>query len=100
MKTTLTPQDKYALVVLDWVASKKLQLMQSHPEVDQHQLEAQNVIGKMRAEIVGCGCKRPSSCGSCRSIVEDEVYWSEKIDDILDEAISEDRINARQQDNE
>lgn len=74
--------------------------MQSHPEVDQHQLEAQNVIGKMRAEIVGCGCIRPSSCGSCRSIVEDEVYWSEKIDDILDEAISEDRINTRQQNNE
>jgi len=95
MKTTLSPQDQLALTLLNWVGAKTLNLMQTHPESNETQLKLQETLGQMRADIIQCGCKRPSSCGSCRSAVEDEVYWSEKIDDILDEAIDEDRAEQR-----
>ncbi len=86
MKQILSIQDQLALMQLDRMAVQVLGLIDSHKHIEQPQLDLQAAIGQMRSAIIECGCKRPSSCGSCRSKVEDEVYWSEKIDDILDEA--------------
>lgn len=89
MKTNLSPADIIALTMLDIVSMRIIDLMRTHPEVNHYQLETQEQLGRIKAGIVDCGCQRPSSCGSCRTKVEDEVYWSEKIDDLLDEAKNE-----------
>ncbi len=89
MKTTLSDIDKLALTVLDIASMRVLNLMQTHPETNKFQIEIQEQFGKMRAAIIDCGCIRPSSCGSCRSTVEDQIYWSEKMDDLIEEARNE-----------
>lgn len=98
MKQILSIQDQLALMKLDQAAVSLLHLVESHPHVEQPQLDIQSTIGQVRAAIIECGCKRPSSCGSCRSKVEDEVYWSEKIDDLLDEAKREAQDEREQRD--
>jgi hypothetical protein len=55
------------------------------------QLAMHELLGNFKATAVGCGCIRPHSCGLCRTIVEDEVYWQQKCEDLLDEARQEDR---------
>lgn len=98
MKQILSIQDQLALIKLDLAAVTLLRIIESHPHIEQPHLDMQSAIGQMRAEVIECGCKRPSSCGSCRSKVEDEVYWSEKIDDILDEAKREAQDEREQRD--
>ena len=53
---------------------------------DKYQIEMHELLGNFKSTAVGCGCIRPSSCGSCRTIVEDEIHWQEKMEDLLDEA--------------
>jgi len=60
------------------------------------QLAMHELLGNFKSTAVGCGCIRPISCGSCRTIVEDEVYWQEKMDELLDEARQEDKDNQQE----
>lgn len=46
---------------------------------------ALNFIGNSKAFISGCNCRRPSSCGTCRTTQEDASYWIEKKSELQDE---------------
>lgn len=85
----LTIADRINIIRLDQMSLDVLAMMQSNPEANEYQIPLHELLGNFKASIVACGCIRPISCGTCRTRVEDEVYWSEKIDDLLDEARQE-----------
>lgn len=78
---------------IDQASVNILSLMRTAPNANKYQIELHTLLGNFKSTVVGCGCVRPTSCGLCRTKVEDEIYWSEKMDDLLDEARREDQDN-------
>lgn len=76
--------------------SRSFLMLMDNSRFDHLQIGIQQMLGDFKAINVECGCTRPQSCGSCRTTVEDEIYWGEKMDDLLQEAINEDRDNQSQ----
>lgn len=94
----LTLTDRINIIKLDKMSLDILSMMPSVPQANIYQIELHELLGNFKATIIGCKCIRPSSCGSCRTRVEDEVYWSEKLDDLLDEARQEAQDEREQND--
>lgn len=85
----LTVTDRLNIIRIDQASVNLLGLMRTNPDANQYQLDLHALLGNFKSSVVGCGCIRPTSCGFCRTKVEDEVHWSEKMDDLLDEAREE-----------
>lgn len=77
------------IALIDRTSRDFVLLMGDTSLFDKHQVEMHALLGNFKATAVGCGCIRPSSCGSCRTMVEDEIHWQEKMEDLLDEARDE-----------
>jgi hypothetical protein len=84
---------KRTINLIDRTSRDFVMLMGETDLFDSLQLAMHELLGNFKATAVGCGCIRPISCGSCRTIVEDEVYWQQKCEDLLDEARQEDTDN-------
>jgi predicted Rdx family selenoprotein len=74
------------IALIDRTSRDFVLLMGDTDIFNRHQIEMHALLGNFKATAIGCGCIRPSSCGSCRTIVEDEIHWQEKMEDLLDEA--------------
>lgn len=74
------------IALIDRTSRDFVLLMGATDIFNKHQIEMHALLGNFKATAVGCGCIRPSSCGSCRTIVEDEIHWQEKMEDLLEEA--------------
>lgn len=94
----LTLTDQLNIIRIDQASVNLLGLMRTNPEANRYQLNLHALLGNFKSSVVGCGCIRPASCGWCRTKVEDEVHWSEKIDDLLDEARREAQDEREQRD--
>lgn len=76
---------------IDQISLDLLAIMGQSDSFDALQPAIQNELGKMKAALCTCGCTRPQSCGTCRTEVEDGLYWSEKADELIQELYDEDR---------
>lgn len=63
----------------------------SHPLLnDTEHLVHQDLIGQQKADHVGCGCQRPTSCEKCRTEIEHRLFLDETVDYLIIEAEQED----------
>jgi len=89
----LTNQQRLSMAKIDKTSVEMLSLMRTSSNSNHLQLKLHELLGNFKSSVVGCGCIRPASCTFCRTEVEQELYYLEwrdhMMDDILDQARNE-----------